>query len=281
MSPKIRVLIVDDEKQFTVNLARLLRLREYEASTAFNGFEAVEAVKAGGSFEVVILDVKMPGMDGIQTLEEIKKHAPDTEVIMLTGHATLDSGTRAMRRGAFDYLMKPCDIEDIVQKINEAVEVERIKSHPVLWPRHLVRDVVRYSYQSLTMDDPLTKVLEIFNRYAGKMVVEDVYIQDRSGRLQGIVTKRDLLDAAENENPGVDISWNDLSKNPKWLPQQPIATILRAVPPHTAAPDDKLTDTAHRMIVEKVRCMPVVEAGKVIGIILLQDILHHIQHETE
>ena len=281
MNKTIRVLIVDDEEPFAVNLARLLRLRGYDASTAFDGFQAVEEIKTGKGFDVVILDVKMPGMDGVTALGEIKKNAPDTEVIMLTGHATVTSGTQAIRRGAFDYLMKPCDIEDIVQKINEAYEVERIKRQPVLWPRNLVKDITRYSFKKLETEDLLEKALEIFNWYTGKMVVEEIYVHDREGRLRGTVTKRDLLHAAEQENPKLALSWNDLTSNPNLLPQESIKTIMRHEPPQTTTPEERLTDVAHRMIVGKVRCMPVTQEGKVIGIIRLQDILQHIQHETE
>jgi len=71
----------------------------------------VDAVKYGAAFDVVVLDVKMPGLDGVAALGEIKKWAPDTEVIMLTGHATLESGTQAMRKGAYDYLMKPVTLK--------------------------------------------------------------------------------------------------------------------------------------------------------------------------
>ena len=124
MGEKIRVLLVDDEQRFVKNLTRILKGRGFDASQALNGREALDMVKKGASFDVVVLDVKMPGMDGIVTLEEIKKWAPDTEVIMLTGHATLSSGTEAMKKGAFDYIMKPCDIEELCEKIREAQEAE-------------------------------------------------------------------------------------------------------------------------------------------------------------
>lgn len=124
MSKKIRILIVDDEKQFALNLSQLLNFRGFEASPVFNALQALEALKAGEVFQVIILDDKMPGMKGIEALSEIKKLAPDAEVIMLTGHASIDSGTKAISGGASDYLMKPWGIEDIVEKIQRMVEKE-------------------------------------------------------------------------------------------------------------------------------------------------------------
>lgn len=142
MNNSIRVLLVDDEERFVLNLARLLEFRGFKVSTALDGFKALEALeKKDEGFDVVVLDVKMPGMDGITTLGKIKKKFPDIEVIMLTGHATLESGLQCIREGAFDYLMKPCDIEDITKKIKEACEVERIKSRPMLWPRNPVKEI--------------------------------------------------------------------------------------------------------------------------------------------
>ena len=117
MDKDIRIMIVDDEKQFALNLARILKFRGFEASTAFDAFQALDALKAGEVFDVIILDDKMPGMDGIDALIEIKEIAPDTDVIVLTGHAGIDSGAKAIKRGASDYLMKPWGVEDIVEKV--------------------------------------------------------------------------------------------------------------------------------------------------------------------
>jgi DNA-binding NtrC family response regulator len=88
---------------------------------AYSGREALEKLEKNG-VDVVILDVKMPGMDGIETLREIKKIHPLVEVIMLTGHATVETAVEGMRLGAFDYLMKPCEIEELLAKVAEAKE---------------------------------------------------------------------------------------------------------------------------------------------------------------
>ena len=281
MSEKISVLVVDDETRFALNLVKILSRRGIEADAAFDGFQALEKVKSQAMFDVVVLDVKMPVLDGIETLAELKKIAPDTEVIMLTGHATLDSGIQAMRMGAYDYLMKPCDIEDLIEKIKEAYERERIKHQPVLWSRNTVHDCTLISFKKLLPDDALESALPVFYRKAYRTGAETVYIQDSQGRFTGQVTKRDMLRAAEAAHPDRSVTWVDVLKNPKLLPEKPLRSIMQPNPPLTAAPGDSLTDTAQRMIQNNTRCMPVVANGKVLGIVRLQDILHHVEREIE
>ncbi len=116
---KIRVFVVDDEEQFVSRLAERLQLRDYDVTTALSGDQALEII-AKYNFDVVILDVAMPGKDGIETLREIKKAKPLTEVIMLTGHATVESAIEGMKLGAFDYLLKPTNTEDLIMKVNTA-----------------------------------------------------------------------------------------------------------------------------------------------------------------
>ena len=118
---KTRLLIVDDEKDFVEALAERLVIRDYDATTSMDGRDAIEKAKRY-NFDVVILDVKMPGMDGVEVLREIKGIKPLTEVIMLTGHATVDSAIEGMKLGAYDYLMKPCETEDLIDKIEKAYE---------------------------------------------------------------------------------------------------------------------------------------------------------------
>ena len=116
---KTRVLIVDDEEKFSEPLAERLTLRDYDVTTSQTGEDAIAKIKKY-NYDVVVLDVLMPGMSGIETLEEIKKIKPLTEVIMLTGHATVESAIEGMKLGATDFLMKPCETEDLVSKIQKA-----------------------------------------------------------------------------------------------------------------------------------------------------------------
>lgn len=119
------VLLVDDEKPFVETMTKRLTKRDIAITTAFSGKEGLEQLESHPNLEVVILDVKMPEMDGIETLKRIKSGYPLVEVIMLTGHATVESGIEGMKQGAFDYLMKPCDIDVLLEKVGEAAAKKR------------------------------------------------------------------------------------------------------------------------------------------------------------
>jgi CheY-like chemotaxis protein len=280
LNENIRVLLVDDEEQFVKNMARILKVRGFDVATAFSGYDALDTVKKEGGFDVVVLDVKMPGMDGIETLGEIKKLAPGTEVIMLTGHATLSSGAQAMRKGAYDYMMKPFEIEDLVEKLKEAHEAETIKRHPVLWPRKMVKEITLHDLKKLLPEATLIRALELMGRESGKEAIEEVYVLDREDRLKGVVTKRDLLDEVQSAHPEASIDWSALIEKPQLLPQKTLSQIMRPNPV-TIRPNGHLTDAAQQMIMNKVRCMPVLRAGKAIGIIKLQDVFRYVEHEIE
>jgi len=114
-----KVLLVDDEKEFVETLAMRLETRGLTVSVAETGEMAVEKVQEK-SFDAILLDLAMPGMDGIDTLKRLRELNPDSQVILLTGQATVKKATEAMRLGALDLLEKPVDIEVLVEKIEEA-----------------------------------------------------------------------------------------------------------------------------------------------------------------
>lgn len=116
---KTKILIADDEKEFIDALAKRLEVREFSVTTVYSGEGAIEM--AGRiDFDVIILDVLMPEITGIEALQQIKKIKPITPVIMLTGEATIDNAIQGMKQGAFDFLLKPTDIELLVEKITQA-----------------------------------------------------------------------------------------------------------------------------------------------------------------
>jgi DNA-binding NtrC family response regulator len=131
------VLVVDDEVAFVEAMIKRLRRRGLRVEAAFAGPEALERLEAGGATrtDVVILDVKMPGMDGLEALAAIKERHPLVEVIMLTGHATVESAIEGMKHGAFDYLMKPCDIEILMTKVEQAATKKREHETKILEAR--------------------------------------------------------------------------------------------------------------------------------------------------
>lgn len=117
----LNVLIVDDEDDFRETLVRRLTKRDLNVWGAENGQRALDLLESR-AFDVVILDVKMPGMDGIETLAKMKKKRPLTEVILLTAHASVESGIEGMKLGAFDYLMKPINIDELLDKVHQAYQ---------------------------------------------------------------------------------------------------------------------------------------------------------------
>jgi two-component system OmpR family response regulator len=124
---EFRVLLVDDEEDFRETLQKRLRNRKLQVDTAENGYKALELLQAK-DFDVIVLDVKMPGLDGIDTLKEIKIKKPDVEVIMLTGHASVESGIQGMQLGAFDYVMKPVPLDELLDKMRQAYERKTMRA---------------------------------------------------------------------------------------------------------------------------------------------------------
>jgi DNA-binding NtrC family response regulator len=129
------VLLVDDEVEFVETFSERLEMRGLETSKAFSGKEALNVLKKNKNVEVVILDVNMPEMDGVQTLAAIKKKFPLVEVIMLSGQATVESAIEGMKRGAFDYLMKPCEMDQIIAKVSEAAARKRQHEEKIIQAR--------------------------------------------------------------------------------------------------------------------------------------------------
>ena len=114
------VLIVDDEVSFVETLSKRIKKRGVNVTGVHAGQDALDELSRNHAIDVVILDVKMPGMDGLEALKAIKQNYPLVEVIMLTGHGTIQSAIDGMKLGAYDYLMKPCEIDELMTKVEEA-----------------------------------------------------------------------------------------------------------------------------------------------------------------
>jgi DNA-binding NtrC family response regulator len=121
-----RILLVDDEEVFTRNMTKLLTHRGYVVTAVSSGDSAVRNLQ-DQAFDVIVLDLKMPGMDGIATLKEIRKLDLLTEVVILTGHGSMDTAFKAIEMGAYDYVTKPCEIADLVAKIEAALARKKVK----------------------------------------------------------------------------------------------------------------------------------------------------------
>ena len=121
---RIKLLLMDDEKGYVNVLSKRLGKRNMEVTKSFSGSEAIQALR-GQDFDVAVLDLKMEDIDGIEVLKIFKKMVPQMPVIMLTGHGSEQAAREGIKFGAFDYLTKPCELEELVEKIREAVYQEK------------------------------------------------------------------------------------------------------------------------------------------------------------
>lgn len=124
MVDQSKILIVDDEPNVRFILARTLRKEEYIIDEAANGSEALDKLNQD-AYDLILLDLQMKPVDGLQVLSEVRKHAPDTIVIILTAHSTIESAVKALRLGAFDYLFKPAQPETIRERVHEGLERQK------------------------------------------------------------------------------------------------------------------------------------------------------------
>lgn len=125
---EINILLVDDEKEFAETLAERLRLREFDVVVTSRADDAIAALDEGLKPDVILLDIKMPGIDGLDALAQIKDRNPGLPAILLTGHGAAASSIEGMKRGAFDYLMKPVDIGELIDRIEQAVKRARARA---------------------------------------------------------------------------------------------------------------------------------------------------------
>ncbi|PIE66902.1 MAG: two-component system response regulator [Deltaproteobacteria bacterium] len=137
-----RILVVDDEADFTETIVNRLNKRKLDAKGVSSGEDAMEAL-ANERFDVVLLDIKMPGgMDGIETLREIKRMHPIVEVLLLTGHASVETSIEGMKLGAFDYLLKPIKFEELLTKMAQAFEKKAVHDAKIRDAK--IHELIRY-----------------------------------------------------------------------------------------------------------------------------------------
>ncbi len=204
MSQKIRVLMVDDEERFRETTAKLLTNRGFETTIAASGEEALKILSRQPQ-DVVVLDIRMPGMDGHQALSAIKKDHPDLQVIMLTGHGNANSARAALAQEAYDYLSKPCDIDILTAKINSAYmdAVSKKKGpHKEKKARDIMIHIDDYSKVSMndTVKDAVSNLLSSFNKFisSGRIMEtghRSLLVFDDDDQVVGILSITDLIRA--------------------------------------------------------------------------------------
>ena len=145
-----RVLVVDDEEDFLETLVKRLNKRNIETIGVPSGEQALDLMKQK-LFDVVILDIKMPGgMDGIEALREMKKTQPLAEVLLLTGHASVETSIEGMKLGAFDYLLKPIKLEDLLEKLAQAFEKKDAQDQKIRKAR--IKELIRFPARVLDQE---------------------------------------------------------------------------------------------------------------------------------
>jgi CheY-like chemotaxis protein len=296
MSKKIKVLMVDDEEQFRSTTKKILNRRGFETVLAGSGEEAID--KLAENPDVVILDIKMPGMDGHQALKEIKKHSPDLPVIMLTGHGAIPSAREALVEGAFDYLSKPCDIDLLAGKITDAFNhtttdfvpgkektiadvMITIDDYTTLTGENTIQDAVEKLKESFSAKVSTSRIMETGHR--------SLLVLDERGNIEGILTIIDLLSAimpaylsAPKPSTADSMSYSPMfwtgmfTRAVKQLAPTKIKTIMSPAP-LTINADTNLMEAAYMMIHHGARRLAVEKEGAIVGVIREQDLFFEIE----
>ncbi len=291
MADKTKVLMVDDEEQFRATTSKILSRRGYATSMAASGEEALALIRKTDQ-DVVVLDIKMPGMDGHQTLAEIKKIKPDVPVIMLTGHGDVDSAKKSITEGAFDYLSKPCDIDLLAARINEAVAA---KVHLGPGEEKTAGDIMIPLADYTTIDPDSTVregILALKKSFEGAMATgkvmetghRSIVVIEKSGNVVGILSIFDLIKALQPvyvsfPKPSTADSlqyssffWSGLfTVQAKALGGRNIRETMSEAA-RTVDAKTNLMEIANIMITEQIRRLVVTERGKPVGVVREQEL---------
>lgn len=304
------IMLVDDEVSFVETMTKRLSKRSIDVFGVFSGEECLEKLKIYDNIEVVILDVKMPGMGGIETLKIIKQKYPLIEVIMLTGHATVKSGIEGMKLGAYDYLMKPCEIDELLGKVDGAVKKRRAHEKiPHEWERFM--DTGSLTELMVPLEDYAT-VSEEATIYEAICALEDaqnafnprryrhraILVLNQEKRVVGKLNQHDIIQALEPQykkskerservlsqfgfgKTFIDAvsmqygSWDSPLQNLyKKTFEQKVKSFM-----HIPTDDEyieasaSLNDTFHRLIVGKYQSLLVTNGPEIVGVLRLTDV---------
>jgi len=295
MGHKIKVLMVDDEEKFRSTTKKILQRKGFDTVLAASGEEAIG--KLDEHPDVVILDIKMPGMDGHQALEEIKKRSPDIPVIMLTGHGALPSAKEALDKGAFDYLAKPCDINMLSDKIEEAC---RHAEDPQGFEEKRVMGIMvpLQEYTMVSAEDSVKDaILKLKASFASKLSTSrlmetghrSVLVMDDKNIVQGILAIRDLLElilpsylTAPKPSMADSIQYSPMFWQGMFIKEVKQKSEIRirdvmSPAPLTIEGTASLMEAAYMMMKFNARRLVVKIAGKVIGVIREQDLFFEME----
>ena len=296
MSKKITVLMVDDEVQFRETTKKILEKKGFNMLMAADGQEAL--AQLANAPDVVVLDIRMPGMDGNETLAEIKHVKPDIPVIMLTGHGADDTAKKALVQGAFDFLTKPCDVDTLALRILDACE--RTTSGASDDVEHKVEDVmipVEAYAQLLESQTVAEGIKELKRTFSPQMrtgsIMEtghrSLLVFDADGNLKGILAIMDLLEAIlpgylSAPKPSTADSmqyspmfWSGMfTREVRQLATTPVGELMSPTPP-SIDHDANLMEVAYMMARNNCRRMVVFQKGKIVGVIREQDLFFEME----
>lgn len=295
MSETIKVLMVDDEEQFRETTKKLLKRRGFETLLAGSGEEAIDKLKEKP--DVVVLDIKMPGMDGHEALKVIKKQSPDLPVIMLTGHGAMPSAREALVEGAFDYLSKPCDMDLLASKISEAYRhgrrVERLEEKSVAGVMIPIEE-----YTTLNEDQTIKEAIfslkaSFVSKVSTSRIMEtghrSVIVLDEKEKVRGILAITDLLEgimpaylSAPKPSMADSIKYSPMfwkgmfTREVKGLAKKRIKEIMSPAP-LTIDCESNLMEAAGMMVENRVRRLAVMKSGELVGVIREQDLFFEME----
>ncbi len=293
MSDNIKVLMVDDEAKFRETTSKILRKRGYDTLMAASGEEAVDILKKE-PVDVIVLDIKMPGMDGHETLARIKEIHSDAQVIMLTGHGGVESARASLEKGAFDYLNKPCDINLLASKINDAYRAIRDIAERTS-EKKAADIMIRIDDYTVIREDQTVKeaILQLMHSFEGLAasgsVMEtghrSILVFNRDGDIGGILSIQDLIGAvrpAYLSAPKPSMAdamqysamfWTGLfTSQMHKLASTRVADIMSAAPP-LVDENANLMEVADLMYSQNIRRVLVANAkGRVIGVVREQEL---------
>jgi CheY-like chemotaxis protein len=290
MSKQIKVLMVDDEKRFRDTTRKILMKKGFDTILADSGEQALEKIEQEP--DVVILDIKMPGIDGHEALAEIKKRKPDLPVIMLTGHGDMPSAREALGEGAFDYLSKPCDIDLLTEKIKEAYsKINNSSDHKEPGVASVMIPIKEYTTinEGTTIQAAIKELKKSFiKKIATNQLMEtghrSIIVMGDNQEIMGILTIRDLL---ETLMPGYlsapkpfladsieysPIFWNSMfSKGILDVKNKTISDVM-SPPPVSIDGRSNLMEAAYLMLHKSERRLIVTLFDKIVGVVREQDL---------
>jgi two-component system NtrC family response regulator len=202
------ILVVDDEKNYLLVLSAVLEEEGYEVLTTVSGLEALEIQKSS-DLDLVLTDMKMPGMDGIELLEQIKTHDPELPVIMMTAHGTIDKAVEAMQKGAYSYILKPFDNERLTLYVKKAISL-----YQVVKENRRLRSAVESQYRFgkiIGKSKPMRDVFETIQKVAPSNAT--VLIEGESGTGKELVAKSIHFNSPRRESPFVAVNCSALAES--------------------------------------------------------------------